>query len=38
MKAGVGKVVQWDGPAMQCRNMPELNRWVERERRKGWEL
>jgi len=38
MKAGVGKKVEWDGPAMKCTNMPELNRWVKREYRKGWEL
>jgi predicted dehydrogenase len=37
IKAGVGKKVEWDGKAMTCKNMPELNRWVRREPRKGWE-
>ncbi len=38
MKAGVGKKVQWDGPSMKCANLPELNRFVKREYRKGWDL
>ncbi|HEY3321112.1 MAG TPA: Gfo/Idh/MocA family oxidoreductase [Planctomycetota bacterium] len=37
-KAGVGKKVEWDGKAMKCTNMPELNQWVTREYRKGWEM
>jgi predicted dehydrogenase len=37
-KAGMGKKVQWDSAGMQCTNMPELNRLVNREFRKGWEL
>jgi predicted dehydrogenase len=35
-KAGVGKTVQWDGPNMKCTNMPELNKLVQLEYRKGW--
>jgi predicted dehydrogenase len=35
---GSGRKVQWDGPAMNCTNLPELNRLVQREYRKGWEL
>jgi hypothetical protein len=38
MKAGVGKKVEWDGVNMKCTNLPELNQWVRRDRRKGWEL
>ncbi|HUU09107.1 MAG TPA: Gfo/Idh/MocA family oxidoreductase [Phycisphaerae bacterium] len=37
-KAGIGKRVEWDGAAMRTRNMPELDRWIRREHRKGWEL
>ena len=35
-KAGIGKKVLWDGPNMKCTNMPELNKLVQRENRKGW--
>jgi predicted dehydrogenase len=38
MRAGVGKKVEWDGAAMKCTNMPELNQYVKREYRKGWTL
>jgi hypothetical protein len=36
-KAGLGKKVLWDGPNMKCTNMPELNKLVQLEYRKGWE-
>jgi len=35
-KAGLGKKVLWDGPNMKCTNMPELNKLVQLEYRKGW--
>jgi predicted dehydrogenase len=38
MKAGIGKKVEWDGAAMTARHMPELDRLIKREHRKGWEL
>lgn len=38
IKAGVGKLVQWDSQALRCSNLPELNTLVKREYRKGWEL
>jgi len=38
MKAGIGKKVEWDGVAMTARHMPELDRLIKREHRKGWEL
>jgi hypothetical protein len=38
MKAGKGKKVEWDGVNMKCTNIPELNQYVKREYRKGWEL
>ena len=37
-KAGVGKKVEWDSAAMKVTNLPELNRLVVREYRKGWTL
>ncbi|HEY3323268.1 MAG TPA: Gfo/Idh/MocA family oxidoreductase [Planctomycetota bacterium] len=36
--AGVGKKVEWDVEKMQCTNIPELNQYVKREYRKGWEV
>jgi predicted dehydrogenase len=35
--AGVGKVVEWDGPKMRVKNLRELNRWVKFPYRKGWK-
>src|ERR1044071_3933631 len=37
MKAGVGKKVMWDGPNMKVTNIPELNAWVKRPYREGWQ-
>jgi predicted dehydrogenase len=37
-KAGVGKKVEWDGPNMKCTNLPELNKLVKLEYRKGWTV
>ena len=38
MQAGAGKKVMWDGPNMKVTNLPELNAWVKREYRKGWQI
>lgn len=38
IKAGAGKKVQWDGQSMQCTNLPDLNRHIQRQYRKGWEV
>ena len=38
MKAGLGKKVAWDGPNMKVTNLPELNAWVQRPYRKGWNI
>ena len=38
MFAGVGKRVEWDVEKMQCTNLPEINRYVRREYRPGWDL
>jgi len=37
-EAGVGKKVEWDGPNMKCTNLPDLNRLVQHENRKGWTV
>jgi predicted dehydrogenase len=37
-RAGPGRKVVWDGAAMKCSNLPELDSLVHREYRKGWEL
>jgi predicted dehydrogenase len=36
--AGVGKKLEWDVEAMKCTNMPEINRYVRRTYRPGWEV
>jgi predicted dehydrogenase len=38
MFAGVGKKVEWDVEKMQCTNLPEVNQFVRRQYRKGWEV
>jgi predicted dehydrogenase len=37
MKAGLHKKIMWDGPNMKVTNLPELNAWVKRPYRKGWQ-
>jgi predicted dehydrogenase len=36
--AGKGNKVEWNGPEMKVTNLPELNRFVNRPYRKGWEV
>jgi Oxidoreductase family, NAD-binding Rossmann fold/Oxidoreductase family, C-terminal alpha/beta domain/TAT (twin-arginine translocation) pathway signal sequence len=36
--AGIGSKVEWDMEKMQCTNLPEINRFVRREYRAGWEV
>ena len=38
IRPGVGNKVVWDGPNMRCTNFLDLNRWVRRPCRKGWEM
>jgi len=38
MHAGIGKKLVWDVKRMKCTNHPEVNRFVKREFRKGWEV
>jgi predicted dehydrogenase len=37
-RAGVGKKLEWDVEKMQCTNMPEINQYVRRQYRQGWEV
>ena len=37
-RAGQGNKVEWDGPKMRVTNRPELNQWLKRDYRKGWEV
>jgi predicted dehydrogenase len=37
-RAGVGKKVEWDVEKSECTNMPELNEYVGRTYRTGWEV
>jgi hypothetical protein len=32
-----GKKVVWDAGKQRCTNMPETNKWLSREPRKGWK-
>ena len=36
--AGEGRKLEWDGPNMKIRNLPELNAWVQRSARSGWQI
>jgi hypothetical protein len=36
--AGVGKKLEWDVEKMKCTNLPEINRYVRRTYRSGWEV
>lgn len=37
-RAGKESKVEWDGPKMRVKNLPELNAFVQREYREGWRL
>ena len=36
--AGIGGKIEWDVEKMQCTNKPEINKFVRREYRSGWEV
>jgi hypothetical protein len=38
MVAGPHKKLEWNAYAMKCTNLPELNQYVQRPYRKGWEV
>jgi predicted dehydrogenase len=37
-RAGMGKKIEWDVEKLLCTNLPEVNGWVKRDYRKGWEV
>jgi predicted dehydrogenase len=37
-RAGTGRKVEWDVENIKCTNLPEVNKWVKRTYRKGWEV
>jgi predicted dehydrogenase len=37
-RAGVGKKLDWDVESLRCTNFAEVNQWVKRDYRKGWEV
>ncbi len=37
-RAGTGKKIEWEVDKLLCGNLPEINRWVKRNYRKGWEV
>ena len=38
VRAGAGRRIEWDGSALRCTNLPELDRYVRAECRDGWEV
>jgi predicted dehydrogenase len=36
--AGVGQKLEWDVEQMKCTNVPDINQYVRREYRPGWEV
>lgn len=38
IRAGVGRTLEWDGPAMRFKNAPDADAFLRREYRKGWTL
>jgi hypothetical protein len=38
MQVGVGKRMEWDGPAMKARNQRDAAQFVKRDYRKGWAV
>jgi hypothetical protein len=37
-RAGQGKAVDWDGASMKVTNLDDLNQWLKRDNRKGWQI
>ena len=38
LRAGTGRKLEWDGPAMRFKNAPDADAFLRREYRKGWTL
>ena len=36
LRVGEGRKMQWDGPGMKSRNLPEASQFVSRDNRPGW--
>jgi predicted dehydrogenase len=37
-RAGAGKKIEWDVEKLLCTNLADVNKWVKRDYRKGWEV
>ena len=37
-RAGAGRKIEWDVAKLLCTNLEDVNRWVKRAYRKGWEV
>jgi predicted dehydrogenase len=37
-RAGMGKKLEWDVEKLTCTNLDDVNQWVKRDYRKGWEV
>jgi predicted dehydrogenase len=37
-RAGAGKKLEWDVEKLRCANVDEVNQWLRRDYRKGWEV
>jgi hypothetical protein len=38
MRAGEGQRIEWDAKTLTSKNVPEVNQFVQREYRTGWDL
>jgi predicted dehydrogenase len=38
VRAGAGRRIEWDGPAMRCTNLPELDRYLKTACRDAWQI
>jgi predicted dehydrogenase len=37
-RTGMGRKIEWDVDKLLCTNLPEVNGWIKRDYRKGWEV
>jgi predicted dehydrogenase len=37
-RAGLGKKLEWDVEKLACTNLDDVNQWIKRDYRKGWEV
>jgi hypothetical protein len=38
VRAGEGRRIQWDGPAMRCKNLPALDGYLKTTYRDDWRI